>query len=155
MSDNTHRGTIWLVDSTLRDGEQRADVAFSFVQRAMIALMLDYLGISEIEVGTPAAGPHEIKSIRSIRTLGLGCRLTGWCRALREDLDAAEQAQLDSVHLSLPVSPVLLNALGRTSTWAFRQLDGLLAEARGRFEFVSVGLQDASRTQLPMLVELA
>ncbi|TWU42260.1 homocitrate synthase/isopropylmalate synthase family protein [Novipirellula artificiosorum] len=146
---------IWLIDSTLRDGEQRADVAFSHEQRKAIAVMLDHLGIPEIEVGTPAAGQDEIDSIRRLVDLGLDCRLTGWCRALTEDLDAAEQANLTAVHFSLPVSCVLLSALGRDRGWVLGQLHRLLLDATRRFEFVSVGMQDASRTDVSFLLDLA
>ncbi|TWU45151.1 2-isopropylmalate synthase [Novipirellula aureliae] len=146
---------LYLIDSTLRDGEQRADVAFTHGQRETIALMLNSLGIAEIEVGTPAAGRDEIESIRRIVSLGLDCRLTGWCRALSMDLEAAESANLRSVHFSLPVSRILLSTLGRDRSWVFGQLSQLLANALNRFDFVSVGLQDASRTDTRFLVDLA
>ncbi|TWT82931.1 2-isopropylmalate synthase [Planctomycetes bacterium CA13] len=146
---------VYLIDTTLRDGEQRADVAFSHAQRETIAMMLGDLGVPEIEVGTPAAGRDEIESIRQITRLGLDCRLTGWCRALSEDLDAAESANLRAVHFSLPVSSILLSTLGRDRPWVFGQLNLLLADARSRFDFVSVGLQDASRTETRFLIELA
>lgn len=152
---NSANDIPWLVDTTLRDGEQRADVAFTHDQRDAIALLLDQVGVPELEVGTPAAGPDEIESIRRIASLRLDCQLTGWCRALSVDLEAAEAAGLDSVHFSLPVSPILLDAMGRTRGWVFRQLGRLLDEATARFDFVSVGLQDASRAASSMLEDLA
>jgi len=145
---------VYLIDSTLRDGEQRADVAFSHLQREQIARMLHAIGVSEIEVGTPAAGGDERESIRQIAQLGFDCRLTGWCRSLRADLDAAEDADLRAVHFSLPVSCILLSTLGRSRAWVFQQLNVLLADALDRFDFVSVGLQDASRTDTSFLIDL-
>ena len=55
-----------LIDTTLRDGEQAAGIAFANKDRMAIALRLAELGVPEIEVGTPAMGSAERASIRSI-----------------------------------------------------------------------------------------
>ena len=110
-----------------------------------IARLLAETGVPEIEVGTPAMGSEEIASIRAVVALRLGCRLTAWCRAKREDLDAAAASGVDGVHFSLPTSAIHLRALQKTQGWVIDQI-GLLGElARPRFPLVSFGAQDASR----------
>lgn len=142
-----------LVDTTLRDGEQAAGVAFSTEEKKAIAQKLAEIGIAEIEVGTPASGDAEMQTIREIVEMNLDCRLTGWCRANRYDLDCVHACGLTSVHISLPVSTIHLQALGKNKEWVLAQIQELVVYARKNFEFVSLGLQDASRADLDFLME--
>jgi homocitrate synthase NifV len=149
------RPCAWVVDTTLRDGAQAPDVAFSHTQRMGIAVALAALGVDEIEVGCPAMGCAEQAVIRRIVAQRLRCRLTGWCRACAADLDAAADCGLTAVHLAVPGSAIQLAALDKTWLWVRRTLSTLLPRARRRFAFVSVGVMDAARTAPTRLCELA
>ncbi len=147
--------TVWLVDTTLRDGEQAPGVSFTRGQKCELATALAAAGVPEIEVGVPAMGEDECRTIREIGALNLSCRVTVWGRTRRDDLDDATRCGVRAVHLSLPVSPVHWNALEKSPSWIRNQVVELVRYARARFDFVSVGAQDASRADPGFLAEFA
>ena len=141
----------WLVDTTLRDGEQAAGVAFSNDQAFRVAEKLATIGIPELEIGTPAMGSTEVDKMRRIARADLGCRTTAWCRAREGDIDAAARSEVEAVHISFPMSDIHLKALRKNRSWVLDTALDLLKLAKQRFVYVSIGAQDAARTDIEWL----
>jgi len=137
---------VTINDTTLRDGEQTAGVAFTADEKLAIARALAGAGVREMEIGVPAMGEAEREVIRAIVALKLPARLMVWCRLCIADLDAAMECGADIIHLALPVSDQqILRKLGRDREWALTQLRDTVGAARRRGLVVSVGGEDASR----------
>jgi homocitrate synthase NifV len=143
----------YLIDTTLRDGEQAPGVVFSLDDKINISKMLDKAGIPEIEIGTPAMGDKEISDIQAIINCNLRFKTLSWCRALKTDINKARKAGTNGVHISFPLSDIHLYAMGKTQEWIFRTMNELIPYAIDHFEYVTLGAQDASRADLHLLMQ--
>lgn len=145
---------VKILDTTLRDGEQTAGVAFTPAEKMQIAKMLDELGVHQIEAGIPAMGGDELDAIAGILSMGLKAKISAWNRANVEDIKKSINCGVKNIHISAPVSDIHIKyKLRKSRQWVLDNIVKTINYAKERNCWVSVGAEDASRADMKFLIE--
>ncbi|WP_018013656.1 homocitrate synthase [Teredinibacter turnerae] len=148
--------SVVIDDTTLRDGEQSAGVAFTAEEKIAIARLLAETGVGELEVGIPAMGDDECEVMRAIALLRLPVQLIAWCRLHDYDLAAAMSTGVQMVDLSVPSSDQqITNKLKKDRNWVLAEICRLVPKALNAGLQVCIGCEDASRADPDFLAQLA
>ncbi len=157
--------TIYIIDVTNRDGVQTSRLGLAKLEKTMLNLYLDEMGVFQSEFGFPVTR-HETNYLNANLELAeLGAmkriRLGGWLRAMKRDVEEAFRLvpKLKHVNLSISTSEQMLSGkfLGK---YSLDDIINMMCEAvdaaweRGA-ESIGVNAEDASRTELEKLVEFA
>lgn len=154
---------IYLIDVTNRDGVQTARLGLSKLEKTMINLYLDEMGIFQSEFGFPTTRheEHYLQANLELARMGVFKHivLEGWIRAIVEDVEMTfkQIPSIKHLNLSLSTSNQMIDGKfkGRKTkddiiAEMTEALDAALAHGA---ESVGVNAEDASRTDLDYLVK--
>lgn len=146
----------YLIDTTLRDGEQRPGFAFNIEQKTKLAMLMDRAGIYQIEAGIPAMGNFEKDTICKIIENRCRARISTWNRMNIEDIEHSFDCRPDIIHISAPVSYVhIYSKLKKNKVWLTTNLQKCVEYAMSKGFSVTVGFEDASRADITFIIGIA
>jgi len=156
---------IHIVDVTNRDGVQTSRICLSKLQKTMINIFLNEMGVFQSEFGFPVTR-HETNYLNANLELvkkGLlsPIRMGGWLRATKDDVHTAFRLVPQIRHLNLSISTsdqmITHKFKGKLDHQSvIKEMSEAVREARKLgAESIGVNAEDASRTRMEYLVEFA
>jgi len=151
---------VLIFDTTLRDGEQTAGVAFSASDKLEIAARLAAAGVDVIEAGFPVSSPFELEAVRAVAREVRDARICALARAVPKDVEAAGEALRPAaaprIHVFVNASDVqLAHQLRRARRDVLGMVAAMVARARDFTDDVEFSPMDATRAAPEFVVELA
>ncbi|MCQ2754461.1 MAG: homocitrate synthase [bacterium] len=156
---------IYFVDVTNRDGVQTSRLGLAKLQKTIINLMLDDMGITQSEFGFPTT-MHELNYLNANlelvqRKVITKTKLSGWMRAISSDVEQSFKncPRLENCNLSQSTSEQMIYGkyMGKKTP---QDIINLTCEAvecavsKGA-KIIGVNAEDASRSDLNYLIKLA
>lgn len=159
------KNKIYIIDVTNRDGVQTSRLGLAKLQKTMINILLNEMGIFGSEFGFPVTH-HETNYLNAnLKLARKGVLkpivLNGWVRAIKDDVKKAiEMTDVENLNLSISTSEQMTRGkfLGKKT-----RDDVLLmmteavdyARKKKRIKILGVNAEDASRTDMPFLLKFA
>jgi isopropylmalate/homocitrate/citramalate synthase len=152
---------IYFLDVTNRDGVQTAKLGLSKLEKTLINIYLNEMGVFQSEFGFPTTR-HEVRYLEAnleLAEMGVlkPLRLGGWIRAIVDDVRTAFKFVPNIRHLNLSISTseqMLKGKLKKTRDDVIKEMTDAVdaAKAMGA-ESIGVNAEDASRTSLDFLIK--
>ena len=97
----------FIIDSTLREGEQFVNAQFTREQKVRVARGLDEFGVEYLELTSPMASPGSLTDLKMIAGLGLNARILTHIRCHKEDAKVALETGVDGIDVVIGTSSKL------------------------------------------------
>jgi isopropylmalate/homocitrate/citramalate synthase len=154
---------IYLIDVTNRDGVQTAKLGLSKLEKTLINIYLDEMGIFQSEFGFPTTRHETRYLLANLELARMGAlkqiRLGGWIRATVEDVETSFKRvpDLEHVNLSISTSEQMISGKfqGKKSKSSIIKDMTQAVKAARNYGVRSIGAnaEDASRTDVDYLIE--
>jgi len=154
---------IYLIDVTNRDGVQTAKLGLSKLEKTLINVYLNEMGVFQSEFGFPTTRHESLYLQANLELAKMGVlhpiRLEGWIRAVAQDVETAFKLVPDIRHLNLSISTsdqmVYGKFLGKKTREDILMMMVEAVDAAKSYgaESIGVNAEDASRTDLDFLIK--
>jgi len=154
---------VYIIDVTNRDGVQTSRLGLAKLEKTIINLMLNEMGIFQSEFGFPFTKHEKNYLNANLELAEMGVlkpiRLEGWCRAIKRDVDLAYSLtpKIKHLNLSISTSNIMLESkfLGKMSKpdVISKMQEAVKAAYSYGVETVGVNAEDASRSEMNFLIE--
>jgi len=156
---------IYFIDVTNRDGVQTAYLGLSKLEKTMINMYLNEMGVFQSEFGFPTTRHESYYLQANLELAGMGVlqpiRLEGWIRAVVADVETAFKLVPGIRHLNLSISTSDQMIRGKFQGKKNREdvlktmVDAVEAARAHGAESIGVNAEDASRSDIDFLVKFA
>ena len=153
---------IYLIDVTNRDGVQTARLGLSKLEKTMVNIYLNEMGVFQSEFGFPTTRHESFYLQANLELAEMGVlkpiRLGGWIRAVVDDVEKAFRFVPHIKYLNLSISTSDQMIQGKFQGVKSREdvanmmVDAVEAARAHGAESIGVNAEDASRTQIDFLV---
>jgi homocitrate synthase NifV len=154
---------IYLIDVTNRDGVQTAKLGLSKLEKTLINIYLNEMGVFQSEFGFPTTRHESLYLQANLELADMGVlrpiRLEGWIRAIADDVETTFKLVPEIRHLNLSISTSSQMIDGKFRGRKNKDdIIGDMVEAVDAArslgaETVGVNAEDASRTDFDFLVK--
>jgi len=153
---------IYFIDVTNRDGVQTAKLGLSKLEKTMMNLYLNEMGVFQSEFGFPTTRHETLYLQANLELAEMGVlqpiRLEGWIRAVASDVETAFRLVPNIKHLNISLSTSTQMIDGKFQ--GRKQQDDIIHDMTEALdaakelgaETVGVNAEDASRTDIKFLI---
>jgi citrate (Re)-synthase len=154
---------VFIIDVTNRDGVQTAKLGLSKLEKTMINIYLNDMGVYQSEFGFPTTRHEKNYLLANLELAEMGVlkpiNLGGWIRAIVDDVETtfARVPTIKHLNLSISTSEQMINGkfLGKKTKSSIIKdmVEAVKAARKHDLESVGVNAEDASRTDIDYLIE--
>jgi len=154
---------IYFIDVTNRDGVQTAKLGLSKLEKTLINIYLNEMGVFQSEFGFPTTRheSHYLQANLKLAEMGVlqPIRLEGWIRAIADDVETAFKLVPNIRHLNLSISTSAQMLKGKFQ--GRKKADDIISDMVAAVdaaqtlgaETIGVNAEDASRTDPGFLIK--